>query len=779
MSTPPDSPRSVSSSQKQRDFEETWARYSWLSADIKKHRRMHERAKAGIKGTEEDNGVKDDADERRRNRAITRAKLAMTRPRYSHFEELKRSSSLGGLYHPRAGSSAGRLKLLQARERDKVAFSAVCRELVPDWAFEIGLEEADLKELTLDLIERKWQKGKEGGAERDGGQSDEKNAQRKLQARLEKKRKQIKAKPVVVAMRNFRKTARRPQTAPEPEVNSASVYTSQSKDNTARRARRRSALDVKDAVAAAAPPPRKPPSATARGVRVTVSSAGEILSTVKPEYEYLASKPCTFYDIEPVGLTRTLEPATTWNPCLDYARFEETRRETAKAASRRREKVYEAKCRLVKERQDAVVKEVGAKENRRETLRQARYREERQLIFLRAASVIESFKIFGDAIVEGRTKRRIEARRNDAAKIIQRNWKQHFSMRMLKLVMAFKNLGLPFTLGIRIRRKQRGIGFIKRFLEKVKKEAGPQIVKTFMYNVRKAQSYVRTFLACRAARRELCNRYWVKIEVQIRSEMAQHAKERSRASQSVLSEIPDMVETQYKFKAVKSKASKLLLKNKRLEVELDEKWSHVGLVHPRDRVEGGNRGDKVGQVGDESNVSDGKFGNRPQSPSKKDSGKMIDPAIRGKVVMTKVKDMRVAYLDSIKGFVSNKRNAVVGEDEARALVQRGGKGEMQKLKVLAEEMMTTTEVKRPSFFLFTGNYGGINWRAVVEAEIKRDSARRKKSERKIEFRPVQSIDEKIERLKLERKERENRRIAKTIGATDTPSKRKKSGILEA
>jgi len=149
-------------------------------------------------------------------------------------------------------------------------------------------------------------------------------------------------------------------------------------------------------------------------------------------------------------------------------------------------------------------------------------------------------------------------------------------MRMLKLVLAFKNLGLEFSLKVRIRRKYRHIEIIKNFFRKVKNEAGPQIVKSFMHNVRKAQTYVRCFLACRAARRELCSRFWVKIESKIRSDLvaAQHA--RHIESQNTLSNVPEIMETIFKFRASKSKAIRMVSSLRRLEHERHEKNSGKG-----------------------------------------------------------------------------------------------------------------------------------------------------------------------------------------------------------
>ena len=62
---------------------------------------------------------------------------------------------------------------------------------------------------------------------------------------------------------------------------------------------------------------------------------------------------------------------------------------------------------------------------------------------------------------------------------------------------------------------------------------------------------------------------------QIRQEIATVSKLRHTANQSLLNEIPEIVETQYKFAALKSKATRLLHKSRLLSIERMEKFGEA------------------------------------------------------------------------------------------------------------------------------------------------------------------------------------------------------------
>jgi len=104
-------------------YEETWTKYKWLIDDIKLAKSNHESRRAKISTVVKVQDESEAAMEVLRN--TTRTKLSLTAPKYSNFEVLKRSSSLGGLYHPRPGSSAGKLAILQRQERNNVALQSI------------------------------------------------------------------------------------------------------------------------------------------------------------------------------------------------------------------------------------------------------------------------------------------------------------------------------------------------------------------------------------------------------------------------------------------------------------------------------------------------------------------------------------------------------------------------------------------------------------------------------------------------------------------------------
>ena len=281
-------------------------------------------------------------------RNTTRSKLSLTAPKYSNFEVLKRSSSLGGLYHPRPGSSAGKLAILQRQERNNVAFKQVQKNQLPSWAFEIGLTEESMRELTLDLIARKWVKGeslKDGAVKNIGSRAattskadNQKGRQKRRRNKAGRRASSMTATlppphgghddhdpsnvaPVVLALKNFKKPASATQSQEEhkEEIRTAKV-----------------------------------PSAGACGVRVAVSSTGDILSTVKPEYENLASKPCHYRDFPQFDLTNVQRPATTPNPCLDYENFARTKMKLMRTMKDHRRDVWQEKQKIEREHRNKV-----------------------------------------------------------------------------------------------------------------------------------------------------------------------------------------------------------------------------------------------------------------------------------------------------------------------------------------------------------------------------------------------------------------------------------------
>ena len=138
-------------------FEETWERYAWLSQDIKKEKAAHERRRAKVKSRDEEEvrankevpahraGMVltkllvisqeslESYSEQQARKNIIRAKLSLTTPKYSNLEGLKRSSSLGGIFHPKPGSQAGALEILQRAETGQVAFKQVQEMQLPSW----------------------------------------------------------------------------------------------------------------------------------------------------------------------------------------------------------------------------------------------------------------------------------------------------------------------------------------------------------------------------------------------------------------------------------------------------------------------------------------------------------------------------------------------------------------------------------------------------------------------------------------------------------------------
>ena len=323
-----------------------------------------------------DNG---DESEAEIHRNTVRAKLALVAPKYSNFETLKRSTSLGGLYHPKPGSKAGKLAILQRNERDNVAFNQVQKVQLPNWCFKIDLSKDSMRDLTLDLIDRKWAQsgGGKGKVTGKGNAAAKKKTRIKLSPRMSQDEKEEES-PVVLAMKNFNKKA---------------LALNKKKTESKR---------IKN------PKRRLPPSSGATGVRVAISSRGEILSTVKPEFEHLASKPCTFKPQYQCELTNSRRPATTPNPSLNYEEFGITKMNMVRAMKQHRKEVWLEKQKLDRQREENVLNSILAKESRRDVMYQERMHQERQTIFLRiVAMVVRTPQTLGPALLAGREKNRI------------------------------------------------------------------------------------------------------------------------------------------------------------------------------------------------------------------------------------------------------------------------------------------------------------------------------------------------------------------------------------
>ena len=139
-----------------------------------------------------------------------------------------------------------------------------------------------------------------------------------------------------------------------------------------------------------------------------ISSRGEILSTVKPEFEHLASKPCTFKPQYQCELTNSRRPATTPNPSLNYEEFGITKMNMVRAMKQHRKEVWLEKQKLDRQREENVLNSILAKESRRDVMYQERMHQERQTIFLRiVAMVVRTPQTLGPALLAGREKNRI------------------------------------------------------------------------------------------------------------------------------------------------------------------------------------------------------------------------------------------------------------------------------------------------------------------------------------------------------------------------------------
>tara|TARA_B110000305_G_C19411898_1_gene625902 strand:+ start:867 stop:1916 length:1050 start_codon:yes stop_codon:yes gene_type:complete len=342
---------------------------------------------------------------------------------------------------------------------------------------------------------------------------------------------------------------------------------------------------------------------------------------------------------------------------------------------------------------------------------------------------------------------------------------------MLKLVLAFRNLGLPFSLKVRIQRKHRSANLLVEFLQKINAESGPQIVNNFMFQVRKGQNYVRQFLACRNARREVANLYFLKIESEVRARLVKEENERDVLRQSVLSEIPGIAETQYRFKALKNRNASLQSKTRRMLSEIkerDAKWQAEEMrMHLRNKkpnhelninsidedADGNNSLDgsidsidthnaSLFSVGSRYSLNDHKLVGIPPISIKAKKGnvlaRFIEADVRVKVVAREVRKMRINYLMSTNGFVKTSVNRVVEEKDAKIILETG-KDAMIKLRLISEEQMTVEQVERPHFYLFTGSYGGRTWRSLILAQVLADVEKSKLNQPLLKFRPASNL----------------------------------------
>ena len=165
----------------------------------------------------------------------------------------------------------------------------------------------------------------------------------------------------------------------------------------------------------------------------------------------------------------------------------------------------------------------------------------------------------------------------------------------------------------------------------------------------------------------------------------------------------------------------------------------------------------------------------------KDRGKRPTPFLQTSSNLSLIFNfVRVAYLESTKNFISSAENFVPDKDTAKLLLDDHGKAEMQHMKMLATDLMTTKEVNRPMFCLFTGNYDGKNWVSIIQKAIKEDMLKKKKKKDKPLFRPAKEIDQLIEKQARDRFEREhnNRVLAQRAKREEQQKGSRRRGIIE-
>ena len=239
---------------------------------------------------------------------------------------------------------------------------------LPDWAFEIGLTKDNMRDMTMNIIERKFTGGKN---EYDGVEDGEERLKRKKEKQRRKEEaakvragkgrrragsstvlggveEKEEPRPVVLAMKNLRKGGKgglltRGEEEEEKEVErmNRTMY---------------ERMGFK----------KLPPSSGSSGVRVSIAANGDILSTVKPEFEHLMSKPCLYSGQDRLLLTQTRRPATTPNPCLDYDVFRQNKTRVLDAMKNHRRAVWLEKQTIDSARQSKVLANIEAKETRRE-----------------------------------------------------------------------------------------------------------------------------------------------------------------------------------------------------------------------------------------------------------------------------------------------------------------------------------------------------------------------------------------------------------------------------
>jgi len=792
-----------------------------------------------------------------RDKSTPRPLITFEQPVYSNFERNKSTSSLGGVYNPRAGSNAGLIHLLQGKEKDAVAYQTLQKKELPDWAFHCGLSEDGLRELTFRAAkENKKKMYLQQSSGRDDSKSSsnsKSNSNSNSNSNPPKKKRdrrlqEVLKSPIVVAMKNMAK--KDPSPTPNPQILSTDDGDVRFSNNpkptnlTPRPQTSQKTTTIRPNTSASS----RPHTAASSSVRLSMSSSGQILSTINPEFAHLSTRRSQFFDVHNQTLTGTHRRPKSFatfgiqTQVFSQSDYEVQRQAQLDAENQNREKVYQNKLSLKESEAKNVLANIHAKETRREKLKKFRLLQQRQKKFLSALiclrfvgrgnaenfhdrdddddsdvqslgsyasrsyvsshtavskqnekrndsklDILRRFRslikvpaqlepfltVHEDGEIERRPIRDLSLKllecryikvvsdyQNFAANIIQRNYKLYFQSRMLKIVLAFRNLGLPFSLKVRIRRKHRSADLLKHFFYKMKSESGPQIVNNFMYQVRKGQTYVRQFLACRLARREVANLYFLKIEGEIRQRLIREERERELNAMNVLNEIPGIAETQYRFKAMKSKNSRLQNKTKRMMAEIrerDMKWEMKNQNRKYHLTQDVSKSDEDNNTTniDDSSISSGSIFTQGSHYTITDANmgihipaikarrgnplaRFIESDLRQKIVTKEVRKMRVNYLEETSGFVATALNKVIEEKDARKILETG-KDAMINLRVISEEQMTTTVVERPKFMLFTGCYKGRTWRSLILSQVLADVEKQKEQQPKVVFRPAKTL----------------------------------------
>ena len=497
------------------------------------------------------------------------------------------------------------------------------------------------------------------------------------------------------------------------------------------------------------------------GLLVSISSTGLISSVMKSvEDSNTLSKPAYFFDVSEHLLTDTLRAdrvVGNGNNCATvegYERDKQKKKENMETRKKYRKDVYETKVKILQNNQKRVLEKINAHELKREEERAQRKENDRAMVFLPFVSTIKFATSLIPKLLIQRRVRIKEAMRNESATKIQNAWKSHFASRMLRLVLAFKNLGLGFSIKVRIRRKHKAADLLQKFLYKVKSEAYPSIIKAFVYSVKKAQRSSKQFVECQRARKEVMNKMWLKLEMTIRSEFAVKAKAIAAANQKLLDNNPDMVDTQYRFAAAKSKVSRLLIKTKELNTVRIEKFgaieTHRTANHTVDSKLAGERKSSKSTksllaLSENEEINSSTSGGITQHRTSISQHKKRDPNsitldlhTREQIIAAELTNFRKAYMVHTNNFVASVRNKVVDSSIAKRLLlaEAEEKGtESKELQALAADMMTTKVFVKPTFKLFTASYGGKTWRSIIEEAVKKDIIIQKRNAPKLEFRP--------------------------------------------